>query len=114
MDNDYTIETITDPNRNVKIGVVTFHASLGLDQWEQFRQELKEMLDNGVKSWVFDLRPITNAYSLDFGMWVTMNATIENHEGKLALKIIKNSQIEKLISITQINQILKIISVEAE
>lgn len=114
MDKEYTIETITDPNRNIKIGVVTFHISLGVDQWEQFRQELKEMLDSGVKSWVFDLQTITNAYSLDLGMWVTMNATIENNEGKLALKIIKDSQIEKLIAITQINQILKIILVEVE
>ena len=85
-----------------------FTSSMDPFEWKEFRDSMMKLLKQGFHQWRFNLQGIEFPTSTDLGMWVTCNATISSHSGKVEFLIPKESNVQKVISLTKLDQILNI------
>lgn len=104
------VELLTDGQANAgqKRGRAVFKDTLEPQEWEQFRRSLIGMIEKGHLSWEFDLSSMPRCQSMDLGMWVAINATIDNLKGSLVLRIQKDSPVSRLLELTKLDRILTV------
>jgi hypothetical protein len=91
-----------------KIADIVFTSSMDPFEWKEFRETMMKLLKHGFSQWRFNLQGIEYPTSTDLGMWVTCNATISSHSGKVEFLIQKDSNVQKVITLTKLDKILNI------
>ncbi len=92
-------------NQKVK---VTFNSNLTSPEWQELREKMKEMIDEGYIFWEFNLSRLKSPTSTDLGMWVACNAVLTNYSGKMQFVVREDSMVKNLIRITKLDLILSI------
>jgi len=105
MENDdkYIIKKTKDNEVLVK-----FMSPLDTFEWNRFTSMLVRMLKNGFLNWKFILTEQQIATSVDIGMWVSCNATINNYNGAITFIVLEGSTIHKTLVFTKLDKILNI------
>lgn len=88
---------------------VLFNSPLETNEWGELQQSLVEFLEIGMTDWVLDLRKLEEVFSVDLGMYVAANAAVESRGGKLHIQVDEDSKVHKLLVLTKLDQILKIL-----
>lgn len=92
-------------NQKVK---VTFASNLTSSEWQELREKMMGMIEEGYTFWEFNLSRLKSPTSTDLGMWVACNAVVENYSGNIQFVVRESSMVKNLISITKLDQILSI------
>ncbi len=93
--------------------LVKFMNPMDSYEWNNFTSMMVRMLKNGFTRWKFILTDLPIATSIDIGMWVSCNATINNYSGVLEFIVKENSTIYKTLKFTNLDQIFKITMVKS-
>ena len=88
--------------------LVKFLSSMNTFEWNRFTSMLVRMLRNGFLRWKFILTEQPIATSIDIGMWVSCNATINNYNGEVEFIVLEDTTIHKTLIFTKLDKILKI------
>ena len=88
--------------------LVKFTSSMDAFEWNRFTSMLVRMLKSGFLKWKFILAEQPIATSVDIGMWVSCNATINNYKGEVIFIVLEGSTIHKTLIFTKLDKILKI------
>ena len=91
-----------------KMVEIIFTSSMDSFEWKEFRDSMMKLLKQGFHQWRFNLQGIEYPTSTDLGMWVTCNATISSHSGMVVFLIPKESNVQKVLTLTKLDQILSI------
>lgn len=91
-------------DRNKRVDVI-FTNPMEPTEWKEFREALIRMLKEGYSQWRFNLQGIEYPTSTDLGMWVTCNATVSSQSGKLEFLIPRDSNLQKVLSLTKLDTI---------
>ena len=104
--------TISKSNESgTKMVEIIFTNSMDPFEWKEFREAMMKLLNQGFHQWRFNLQGIEYPTSTDLGMWVTCNATITSHSGKIEFLIPKDSNVQKVITLTKLDHILTITTI---
>ena len=104
----YEVQAEEADSSGGKKGIVRFNGALDMAGWEELRQDVLRRLGSGCLTWEFDLTGLEHCLSVDLGMWITMNVTIKNHEGRLSFLVARDSGIDRIISVTRLARVLDI------
>jgi len=99
----YLIETT--PEKEVRI---RFFNPMDAHEWKIFGDNMVRMLKNGFLKWRFILKDMNIATSVDLGMWVSCNATVNNYSGEIDFVVRENSTIHRTLVFTKLEQILSV------
>ncbi len=88
--------------------LVKFVSPMDTYDWNGFTSMMVRMLKNGFTRWKFILTDLPIATSVDIGMWVSCNATINNYSGTLEFIVKDNSTVHKTLKFTNLDQIFKV------
>jgi len=88
--------------------LVKFLTPMDSFEWNRFTSMLVRMLKNGFLKWKFILTEQQIATSVDIGMWVSCNATINSYKGELVIIVLEGSTIHKTLVFTKLDKILNI------
>ncbi len=97
----------TNGNKGKRMEVI-FTSPMEPLEWQEFRESMIQMLKDNCLQWVFNLKGLTFPTSTDIGMWVTCNATVLSYSGKVEFLIRRNSNLQKVLSVTKLDKILNI------
>ena len=91
-------------------GVMEFYflKPLDYDEWHEVENHISGMLKDGQLHFTFFLQLLSHFNSTDIGMWVTLNAKIENANGRLKLFMGKDSPLHKYVQYSRLDKILTI------
>jgi hypothetical protein len=88
--------------------LVTFTRSLDFFEWQEFNDTLNQMIKKEYHEWVFNLVELRKPTSIDIGMWLTCNAKLTNQSGSLGFIVKRNSNVQKVLNVTKLDQIFSI------
>lgn len=103
----HTLGNQTNGNKGKRMEVI-FTSPMEPLEWQEFSATMIQMLKDNCLQWVFNLQSLTFPTSTDIGMWVTCNATVLSYSGKVDFLIRRNSDLQKVLSVTKLDQILNI------
>jgi hypothetical protein len=85
-----------------------FLKPLNYDEWHGIENVIIQMQKTGSSHFIFDLQRVSQFCSIDIGMWVTLNTTIEKQSGKCKFVLGSNSTLHQYIKLAKLDKIFSI------